>query len=116
MEHSSTKQRIEQRTEQQQRQFFPSVDRWFEQFLGPPERAKKIYLFFGFLGLVVASAYGGSVHASTLVPYAVVGVLAGLVFLPLLRIAVKTVLGIVVAACALAVVALIIYAVSYFLH
>lgn len=85
--------------------WFPFVDDWFDNLLGPPERARKILLAFAFIGCLAGIGLAQDMHQAVL-PYAVVGAFLGSIFVYLLRLSVK----IVLAACILGVVGLLIYA------
>lgn len=95
--------------------WFPSVDSWFGNMMGSPKSAQRKLLIMALCGLLMGLAYGAAQRDSNLIPYAVVGALAGIVLLFSIPFIVKSVLTAFYILCGIGIVGLIIYSVSYFL-
>lgn len=97
-------------------EWFPSIDGWFDTAMGSPTRARIIFIVFTLCGLLIGYGFGVHMRDANLLPYAVMGAAGGLLFLPLLRLAIKLALTVVLIGCAIAVIGLIIYSANYFLQ
>jgi hypothetical protein len=84
--------------------------------MGSPKGAQRKVFIATLCGLVIGLAYGAAQRDANLIPYAVVGALAGIVLLFSIPFIAKSVLTVFYVLFAIGVAGLIIYSVSYFLN
>jgi hypothetical protein len=103
-----------QGTSQRSTVWFRFVDEWFEDLLGTPARRRAIHVVMALLGTLLGYAYSVARQDVNTVPYLTMGALGGLLFLTVLRMAIKIVLLVITVVFVVALAALIVYSFSYF--